>query len=175
MKKLLFVLAFTTILASVTRAQSANTFTFGGGLHLALPLGDFGTAYSFGIGGELQGEFGLADNISGVVTTGYTSFLGKSIDDGQGGSYKVPAVGLIPILAGARFYPDKMFFIGFQAGYGILTGGGSSTGAFDYRPSAGVNLDQIQFILSYNGLSKSGETSSSLGVSAIYKFGGSSK
>jgi hypothetical protein len=173
MKKILFVLAFTTVLASVTRAQSANTFNFGAGLHLALPLGDFNTGYSFGIGGELQGEYGFTDNITGVATTGYTSFLGKSLDDGQGGTYKVPAVGLIPILVGARFYPDKMFFIGFQAGYGIFTGSGSNSSAFDYRPSAGVNLEMLQFILSYNGWSKNGGSLSSLGVSAIYKFGAS--
>jgi hypothetical protein len=171
MKKHLFILAILFFSIAVVNAQSNSnqSFVIGGGLNLALPLGDFNDTHSFGIGGELQGEYMFSDQFSGVISAGYTEFFGKTITF-FGQSEKVSNVGLIPILVGARFYPSANIFVGAKIGVGILTGGGSSTTAFDYYPHVGYNADQFQVILGYNGLSKDGETLSHLGLSFIYKF-----
>jgi hypothetical protein len=76
------------------------------------------------------------------------------------------------ILAGVRVYPSANFFIGAQAGYGLLTGGGDSEGAFNYQPQIGYNAPKFQLALNYNGLSKDGETISHIGLTGIFKFGG---
>jgi len=169
MKKLLLipVLFFAVFTAN---AQAPDGFQFGGGIRVGLPIGDFSETHSFGIGGELQGEFGFSDNFSGIITAGYTSFFGKTIDI-LGTSFKIDAVGLIPIIAGVRVYPSDNFFIGAQAGVGILTGGGSSESGFNYQPQIGYNTEHFQIALCYNGLSKNGSTLSHIGLTAIFKFG----
>jgi hypothetical protein len=176
-KNLLLVVAFSLSILGVQAQATEQEFSFGGGVHLALPTGNFGKAWSFGLGVQLQGEYKFADNITGVATTGYTNFFGKTqtFDFGSGPvSVKSPNVGLIPILVGARFYPAEQFFVGVQVGYGIFTNTGSSSGSsgFDYYPQIGYNLPQVQFILGYNGVSVTGGTLAHIGLTGIYKFGG---
>ena len=175
MKKLLLVATFVVAGFIGVKAQSdASGFHFGAGVHLGLPVGDWSDFWSFGIGVEVQGEYMFSEKFSGVINSGYSSFLGKTVDFG-GGSEKVDALGLIPILAGVRVYPSTKFFIGARAGIGILTGGGESSSSLQYRPEIGYNGRPIQIALSFNGLSKDGETNSFIGLTAIYVFGGSSE
>jgi hypothetical protein len=168
MKKVLFVFAIAMLSFGAVNAQesAAGGFHFGGGLRFALPLGDMADGSSFGIGAELQGEYMFSDMVSGTFTTGYTSFLGKTVE-----GVKSPSSGYIPILAGIRVYPSPTFFIGAKAGYGIVTVSGfGSSGAFNYEPQIGYNGTKIQLALGYNGLSQTGGTSSHMALSAIYKF-----
>jgi hypothetical protein len=172
MKRLLLASLFAAAFFTGAHSQSESSgFRFGVGLSLGLPIGNFGDDYSFGIGGEAQGEYMFTEKVSAVLNSGYTSFIGKSIDVG-GASYKVPAVGLIPILAGVRVYPASQFFIGARAGIGIFTGSGNSTSAFQYRPEVGYNGGPIQVALSFNGLSKNGASNNFIGLTGIYVFGG---
>jgi hypothetical protein len=173
MKKILLALTVISISTLTASAQMAQgDFQFAAGLHLALPTGDLNTTHSFGIGAHIQGEYAFSENLTGVATTGYTSFFGKTISDGFGDNFKVSSVGQIPILAGARYYPSEQFFFGAQIGFGIWTGGGSSTSGFEYRPQVGYNADQFQVILAYDATSVTGGTLGYLGLTGVYKFGG---
>jgi hypothetical protein len=149
---------------------------------LGLPLSNLHTATSFGLGGEVQGEYAFSEQLTGVVTTGYTNFFGKSIDDGSGDTYKV-SYGHIPVIVGARYYANEQFFFGAQIGYGHYSahissniagfdGASGGSGGFEYRPQVGYNVDPVQLILSYDGTSVSGGSLSQLGLSILYKFGG---
>lgn len=168
MKKLFLLFSFTALLI-VVKAQDQTTsttgFHFAAGVNLGLPIGDFGDISSFGIGVEAQPEYNVSDAFSIVGSAGYTSFFGKKI-----AGIKIDNVGLIPILAGVRYYVAPQFFIGAKAGIGILTGSGDSESAFDYQPQIGYNADKFQVNLGYNGLSKNGETLSNLSLSLLYKF-----
>jgi hypothetical protein len=74
MKKV--ILATAIIFASFVNAcaQPPEGFSFGAGVRLGLPIGDFADVSSFGVGGELQGEYGFSDKVSGIFTTGYSAF-----------------------------------------------------------------------------------------------------
>ena len=178
MKKLLLSIAVLCVSTIVTKAQmAAGDFHFGAGIHLGLPVGDFHNISSFGIGGEVQGEYAFTENVTGVVTSGYTYFAGKDL----GGGYKINS-GHIPVIVGARYYPSEQFFFGAQIGYGHYSesvsgnngfgGASGGSGGFEYRPQVGYNANPIQFILSYDGTSVSGGTFSQIGLSALYTFGG---
>ena len=147
--------------------SASKSVQFGGGLRFGLPVGDFHLSHSIGIGAELQAEYKLSPTASLTGTTGFTNFIGKS-ETYDGYKYKMDAVGYIPILVGARFYPSSNVFIGAKAGYGILTGAGSG-GAFNFEPQVGYNADKFQLALGYNALVDDG-TLGHLGVTAIYKF-----
>jgi len=173
MKKLVLALSIICATAITSRAQMAQgDFHFGVGVHLGLPTGNLNTTSSFGVGGEVQGEYAFTDQITGVATSGYTSFFGKSYNFGGGFSGKYPALGQIPIIVGARFYPSEQIFVGAQVGLGIWTGGSSSTSGFEYRPQVGYNADMFQVILSYDGTSVTGGSLGYVGLTALYKFGG---
>ena len=154
------------VAANAQNSASKNV-QFSGGLRIALPVGNFHYSHSLGIGAELQGEYKIQPNASLTGTTGFTNFIGKS-ESWDGYKYKNAAVGYIPILVGARYYPSSSAFVGAKVGYGILTGGGSG-GAFNFEPGVGYNADKYQVGLAYNALVNNG-TLGHLAVTAVYKF-----
>ncbi|HVF80367.1 MAG TPA: hypothetical protein VM884_00450 [Flavisolibacter sp.] len=168
MKKFLFV-ALMVAGGMMVNAQSGSgkNVQFSGGLRFGLPVGNFHLSHSIGIGAELQAEYKFQPNASFTGNTGFTNFIGKSETYG-GYKYKADAVGYIPILVGARFYPSANAFVGAKVGYGILTGAGSG-GAFNFEPQVGYNGDKYQLGLSYNALVDEG-TLGHLAVTAVYKF-----
>jgi hypothetical protein len=175
MKKtfLLLAILFTSFITVNAQSNSDQSFVFAAGVNLGLPVGNFHTGWSFGVGAELQGEYKFNDQFSGVVSGGYSQFFGKSIPFFDT-TIKAPNIGLIPILVGVRFYPSTNFFVGMKLGYGLFTNTGSSSGnsGFDYCPQVGYNADQFQVILGYNGVSITGGTLNHLGLSFLYKFNG---
>ncbi|MBK6371285.1 MAG: hypothetical protein IPF64_16090 [Flavobacteriales bacterium] len=84
-------------------AVSAQENLISAGLEVGLPLGNFGNATSFGIGGSLGFELPVADNIGAVVQAGFMSFSGKDQSYGlvtvEGGNWT-----MIPIQVGAKYY-----------------------------------------------------------------------
>jgi len=168
MKKLFFLFALVIIVSKIQAQENkpAETgFRFAAGINVGLPTGDFGDSHSFGIGVEAQPEYLLSNKLSVYGSAGYTNFFGKKIS-----GFKIDNVGLIPILAGAKFYPAPKFFVGAKAGLGILTGSGDSESAFDYQPQVGYSAEKFEVNLGYNALTKDGETLSNLSLSFLYKF-----
>jgi hypothetical protein len=100
-KKILFV-ALAVCAFSAIHAQVDKPFTFGAGVRLAYPTGDFGEGWGFGVGGELQGEARVASSVTIPFSVGYTRFIGKKFL-----GERLPGIGLIPILGGIRIYPSS--------------------------------------------------------------------
>lgn len=171
MKKAILILSLITGSAVMLNAQAPEGFQFGAGIRAGLPVGDFGDTHSFGIGGELQGEYGFSKDFSGIFTTGFSHFFGKEETIGNI-TVEYEGVGLIPILAGVRYYPSSNVFIGAQAGLGILTGNNNSEAGFNWQPQVGFNTEHFQVALNYNGLTKDGSTLGHIGLTGIFKFGG---
>lgn len=171
MKKAFLFFAIVVCSTISVNAQAPSGFQFGAGLRLGLTVGDFSNTHTMGIGGELQGEYGFSEKASGIISVGYNHFLGKSVSE-SGISIVYDNASLIPVLAGARFYATPKFFIGAQAGIGIFSAYGESVTGFNWQPQIGFNTNKIQIALNYNGLSKDGTTTSHLGLTGIYKFGG---
>jgi len=174
MKKLALVLTVFTASIIGAKAQSSKStgdVKFGIGLDAALPIGNAGDAYKFGIGGQAQVEYGFAENLKGIFSAGYTSYSGKTIDIPGFGSQKIPSVAIIPILVGARYYASESFFVGAQIGYGKFTGNGASGGGFEYRPQVGYVAGPVQIVGSYDGVSNNG-TFSGIHLGIAYTFGG---
>jgi hypothetical protein len=145
------------------KAQDNTGFHFAGGARVALPIGAFSNTHSFGIGAELQGEYGFSENLTGVISAGYTSYMGKTV-----GGFKFASLGAIPVLAGVRFYPSTQFFVGAKAGVSFVNNGGGTN--FTYEPQVGFNAEKFQVSVGYNGISAGGGTLGSIGASFLYKF-----
>lgn len=158
-RKGLLSLMLCFVLAGVN-AQSG--FTFGVGLNASLPVGNMTNISSFAVGAEAQGEYGFSEKVSGIITTGYTHFLEKNNNGLK--------FGIVPLIAGARYYASEKFFIGGQLGYGFFTSTGGG-GGFAYKPQVGYKAGNFQITGSYNAVSNNG-TIGWAGLSGVITFGG---
>ncbi len=151
------------------------------GVEAALPLGDFGDAYSFGIGGTVQGDYNVDQSLAITLQSGYVSYSGKTVTIPAvvfGGtvvypatSYKNKSIGVIPVLAGIKYSFTPSLYGSAQLGTGIFTGGGSNTSTFAYAPGIGYKFTpNFDALLKYNGFSKNGTTNSSIGLRVAYTF-----
>ncbi len=174
MKKIFLVLAIAAITTSANAQDTRDKpLLFSIGLEGALPVGDFGDAYSFGIGGTAQGEYKAAEDLGITLNAGYITYSGKDITVPIVGSYKVPSFGLIPILAGAKYYFGGGAYAHGQLGIGIGTDEGQGSN-FMYSPGIGyLFAPGFDAELKYTGLSLSGEDTGSLnsiGLRLAYNF-----
>lgn len=164
MKKLFLAFAAVLIISSINAqnkvASSNNTFSLGA--ELSLPVGTFGSVYSFGIGASGQGNFAVADNTALTLYLGYINYSLKS-------TYGSGSQGYVPLLGGVEVDFSPTVFGSGQLGLTFYTKGGGS--AFTYSPGIGFRLSKnFTALLKYVGQSKAGYTSSSVGLRAAYVF-----
>lgn len=143
---------------------------------MGLPISDFGDGYSFGYGGYLKGLLGIGTAGQVTLTTGYTIYPAKDDLENALGADKITAT-IIPVLAGYR-HNFNGFYVEPQVGYGsygtkIKVGGVSgngSSGAFTYAVGAGFARGAFDAGVRYQGASKSGSTTSLVGIHLGYNF-----
>ncbi|MEO6454752.1 MAG: outer membrane beta-barrel protein [Ginsengibacter sp.] len=163
MKKLLSIIAVIMITATSLQAQSKKP-TFSIGVDAGIPIGKAGDVYSFIIGGSLQGEYKVASELGLTLSAGYQSWQVKK--NFGGGSN-----GLVPVLAGIKYYFTPMVYGSGQLGISLSTesGGGSS---FTYAPGIGFLISKnVDVLAKYTGLSvKGGGSLNEVGVRLAYNF-----
>jgi opacity protein-like surface antigen len=175
MKKLLLSLALVAGLGFAANAQTDPAMTgskIGVGADFAFPMGDFGDAYNFGVGGSLNFQAPIANKLNFVGEAGYLSFTGKEYDV-FGTTVKAPSFSYIPVKAGVRYFLAENFYAQGQLGASFSTEDGGT--AFLYAPSLGVEFPvadkmSIDFGARYEGWSNEG-TSSFIGLRAALNFG----
>jgi Outer membrane protein beta-barrel domain len=153
------------------------------GVEAALPLSDFGKTYSFGVGASAQVDYNVAENLDVTGNIGYISFSGKTVTTPSqtilgitipGTSIKYPALGYIPVLAGAKYHFSDNLYGSAQLGVTIASasGGGGSSSAFTYAPGIGYKFtENLDALLKYTGYSgKGGGSSSTVGLRVAYTF-----
>ncbi|HAN66307.1 MAG TPA: hypothetical protein DCQ34_08625 [Chitinophagaceae bacterium] len=171
MKKLFFIVALTTAsFAGFAQDKSAETkkLNFSVGVEAQLPIGDFADGYGFGIGGTVQADYRVADQIDLTLNAGYITFSGKTIDLGVI-SFKNDALGLIPVLAGAKYHFSDNIYASAQLGLSFASGSGSGSN-FTYAPGIGFKFSKIDVLAKYTGISATGGSLNTVGVRAAYTF-----
>lgn len=118
MKKIIKLLAVAIVATVFTTNANAQ---FSAGIDVALPLGDFSDASSFGFGASVAYDFPLSDQMSVGGQAGYTMFPAKTPDaapDDYSASYAA-----IPILGNFKyFFADNTngFYAMASAGFSIF-------------------------------------------------------
>jgi len=170
MKKIILcaAIAATTAAATAQTTKNAKQPLFSAGVELGLPIGDFKEGYKFGIGVTVQGEYPAAEKAGITLSAGYMSFAGKTFEF-LGEKYKNPAQGVIPVLAGAKYYFTEKVYGHAQAGVSFFNHGVGA--AFTYSPGVGIKASEnIEVLVKYQGASKNGSTASFLGTRISYRF-----
>lgn len=175
MKKLLLVFAITAIVTSTNAQKDARTkpFLFSIGVEGSLPIGDFSDTHDVGIGGSVQGEYKPDTDLGLTLNAGYITYSGKKVNLPVLGSYKYPSFGLIPVLAGVKYYFGGGAYAHGQLGIGMGTDEGQGSN-FMYAPGLGYMFAPgLDAELKYVGLSSKGENTGSLnsiGLRLAYNF-----
>ncbi|MDB5203347.1 MAG: hypothetical protein JWQ27_2756 [Ferruginibacter sp.] len=165
MKKL-FVLAALTVASFAVNAQSPVKLSLG--VDGQLPIGDFSDIYSFGIGGSLQADYNVDPELALTLSAGYLNFSGKTVNN-----FKYPSFGMVPVLAGIKYYFAPQVYGSAQLGlsFGTDKGDGSN---FTYAPGIGYKFsNNVDALLKYTGMSVKGSSNSSfntIGLRLAYTF-----
>lgn len=174
MKRLLFAFAAIMLTATAANAQektsmSAKPVIFSIGVEPSLPIGKFGDAYSFGIGGSLQAEYKVAEDLGLTLNAGYINYSGKDYTIGNT-TYKGGSSGIVPVMAGAKYYFSPKVYGHGQLGVGIGTSKGA-TSSFAYSPGVGFMLSRnFDVLFKYVGYSQKGGSSNTIGARLAYNF-----
>ena len=161
MKKLILS-GVALVMASGMMAQS-NQLSFG--LDLALPLGDFGDAYSLGIGPAVGFELPIGDNLGITAQLSYQILMVDSdISD------FIKSASMMPIQAGVKYYftdQQEGMYGHAQVGvhsqtvktedidlgpFGTIEGTSNSSTNLSWAIGAGYQLEKLDIGLRYNSI-----------------------
>ena len=176
MKKLflLAVIALTlTTVNAQNRAMSGSPIIFSIGVEPSLPIGDFhDIGYNFGIGGSLQGEYKVANDLGITLNAGYLNYSAKDYTI-NGVTFNGGSFGIVPVMAGFKYYFSPKVYGHGQLGVSIGTSKGASSN-FTYSPGIGFYIsNNIDLLLKYVGISggSGGGSLNSIGARLAYNFG----
>jgi len=172
MKKVFFILALTAAsFAGFAQDGSGKALRFSLGLEAAVPTGDWKDGSSFGIGGSVQGDYFVAPDMSLTLNAGYISLMAKEVNGVKG-----DALGVIPVMAGFRYFFSPNFYGAAQLGAAFYSESGIGT-SFAYSPSIGYKFtDNFDAQLKYTGFSGKVEgtdlkySNSLIGLRVAYTF-----
>lgn len=172
MKKVLLIAALTAVSFAgfAQDKKEAKKFVFSAGVEAALPIGDFADAYSFGIGGTVQGAYNVASKTDITLNAGFISYSGKTV-----ATVKVPSLNVIPVMAGLRYgFTDKLYAHG-QAGMSFWSSkvAGISVNESDFTWNLGVGYfitENIDAAIKFNSIGTAGTASNAVGLRIAYNF-----
>ncbi len=127
MKKIILSIVFVIAAYLGAISQGLKGFKLQAGANVASPA-DITALASVGVGLDLLGMYGVIAKVGITADVGFTSIfaIGNGIN-----------VNIIPLRAGARFYPNKNFYVAGKSGIGIVTRRGSSYNTTTYSFGAG--------------------------------------
>ncbi len=125
-----------------TTSSSSSDVRFSVGVDAGVPVGDFGNAYSWNLGGSLQAEIPIAKQLYVTGNVGYNNFFGKKTTVGAF-SYTPPDLKIVPLKAGIKIFPTENFYVQGEAGAAFLTNksdfGYTKSAVFVYAPQIGIS------------------------------------
>ena len=168
MKKLLFAAAAVFALGNVN-AQDGG---FKAGIHAGLPMGDIKDVTSVNLGLDLAYMWNVGEGFEAGITTGYTTYLGKTESETMFGvtiETEYEDISFVPVAATAQYLLTENIYLGADLGYAVGVSE-DTDGGFLYQPKVGYQAEKFQVYLGYKGISLDGATASSLNLGVAFKF-----
>ncbi|GEC71850.1 hypothetical protein SAMN05443543_105261 [Flavobacterium flevense] len=150
---------------------NAQSGSFKLGAHVGLPTGDIKDFSSVNLGADVSYTWSVAEGLDVGIATGYSNYLGKTVDVEGFGSFKAEDSGFVPIAATGQITLTNNLFVGADLGYAIFTGSDNgSDGGFYYQPKFGYQMNVTGIYVSYKGISVDGATFSSVNLGVNFKL-----
>jgi hypothetical protein len=142
----LAALAFLGFLAYAGRAKaqdapksSKQEFRLSVGPEIGIPVGDLSNTYNWNLGGSIQADIPIVQNLYVTVNAGYNNFFIKDGFKQEGGRN----MQLIPVKAGLKYFPvGNTFYVQGEAGVSFLANKtdlqADKSAGFTYAPQIGA-------------------------------------
>lgn len=128
--------------STTTSTTTSNGIRYSIGVEAGVPTGSFNDAYKWNLGGSLQADIPVANQLFVTINAGYNNVFGEKNIGPTG--VDVPNVQLLPVKAGLKFFPVSNFYIQGEAGAAFLLNKSDffndKSTAFVYAPQIGVQF-----------------------------------
>lgn len=125
----------------------SNAQEFNAGLSGALPIGDAGDVYTFGLNVEANYLWNVSEPFQAGLTAGYHHYL---LD----GDFEGDDAGFLPVAASGRYSLSEQFSLGADLGYAVGISPDGNDGGFYYAPKLLYGISEsIDVVLAYRGIS----------------------
>lgn len=153
MKKILAFAFFTLCLKNGAQAQlDTRPVVFSFVPEVSLPIGKFGETNKLGFGGGVTGQFYLAEKLRLLTIAGGTLHQGKTYMLDQYFEDQYPAVALLGLKGGVKYYLANQFFVAGTIGADMVTQQGEKKIGFAYAPLLGAELGGVDIYAKYNSV-----------------------
>ncbi len=136
--------AQTTTPTTTSTTTTASGVRFSIGVDAGIPTGKLSDSYNFNIGGSVQADIPVANQLFVTVNAGYNSIQGKNNVIVDGATFSPTNIQLLPVKAGLKFFPVKNFYVQGEAGAAFALNksdvGFNKTAAFVYAPQVGYQF-----------------------------------
>lgn len=134
--------AQTSTTTTSTKTTTSNGVLLSIGVDAGLPTGKLSDSYNWNIGGSVQADIPVAQNLFVTINAGYNSIQGKNNIDGTG--VDATNIQLLPVKAGLKYFLIPNFYVQGEAGAAFLLNksdlGDNKTAAFVYAPQIGYQF-----------------------------------
>ncbi|MES2267887.1 MAG: outer membrane beta-barrel protein [Bacteroidota bacterium] len=145
------VLAFAgvSVAAKAQTTTTTTTTTNGGirysiGVDAGIPVGNFKDTHKWNLGGSVQADIPVANQLFVTVNAGYNNVFGKKDQVIGGITTDYPNVQLLPVKAGLKYFVIPNFYVQGEAGAAFLLNKSDyyndKSVAFAYAPQIGVQF-----------------------------------
>jgi len=131
-----------TTTSAASKSTGSNGVVFSVGVDAGLPSGNLSNGYNWNIGGSVQADIPVAQQLFVTINAGYNSLQGK--DNAYGTGLTATNIQLLPVKAGLKFFPVNHFYIQGEAGAAFALNksdvGFDKSAAFIYAPQIGYQF-----------------------------------
>jgi len=138
--------AQTTTPATATSSGSgnANAVRFSIGVDGGIPTGKLSDTYKWNIGGSVQADIPVVQNLFLTINAGYNSIEGKKNLNINGTNFNATNIQLLPAKVGLKYFLVPNFYVQGEAGAAFLLNksdlGDDKSAAFIYAPQIGYQF-----------------------------------
>ena len=131
-----------TTTSSTKTSASSNGILLSIGVDAGIPTGKLSDTYNWNIGGSVQADIPVAQNLFVTVNAGYNSIQGKKNIAGSG--IDATNIQLLPVKAGLKYFVVPNFYVQGEAGAAFLLNksdlNDNKSAAFIYAPQIGYQF-----------------------------------
>jgi len=146
-----FILAFAglslgakaqTATSAAKSSTTSNGVILSIGVDAGIPTGNLSNGYNWNLGGSVQADIPVAQQLFVTLNAGYNNLYGK--DNAYGTGLTATNIQLLPVKAGLKFFPVKNFYVQGEAGAAFALNKSDlnfdNSAAFIYAPQVGVQF-----------------------------------
>ncbi|PJJ83588.1 outer membrane beta-barrel protein [Mucilaginibacter auburnensis] len=122
-----------------TSTTTSNGIRLSVGVETGIPTGKLNDSHGWNLGGSVQADIPVAEQLFVTVNAGYNNLFGKDV-----AGVSIPNIQLLPVKGGLKFFPVSNFYIQGEAGAGFALNkkdvGFDKSAAFIWAPQVGVQF-----------------------------------